>query len=216
MTRDEGSLKIGLMGGTFNPVHLAHLVAAQDARELFGLDQVWFIPCSRPPHKSPGWLASGADRAAMLKLALKGVDWARVSEVELKRGGVSYTVETLRELRRLHPAFRFHFILGTDSLVELHQWREIDALLKLCRFVTIGRPGWDPGALNERSLGLVKPWPARLLAQVRTGHMIGISSTEIRKRAAKGLGLSYLVPDAVARYITKKALYAPGRLHDLD
>jgi nicotinate-nucleotide adenylyltransferase len=207
MTRDNGSLKIGLMGGTFNPVHLAHLVAAQDARELFGLDQVWFIPCSRPPHKSAGLLAPGADRVAMLKLALKGEGWARVCEVELEMGGVSYTVETMRELMRLHPSHRFHFILGTDSLVELHQWREIGTLLTLCDFVAIGRPGWDPAGLDQASLRLPPPWPARLLAAVRTGHMIGISSTEIRKRAARGLSLRYLVPDAVARYMTKKALY---------
>jgi nicotinate-nucleotide adenylyltransferase len=195
------------MGGTFNPVHLAHLVAAQDARELFGLDEIWFVPCARPPHKGHGELAPGADRVAMLKLALGGESWARVCEIELQRGGVSYTVETLRELTRLHPGVRFHFILGTDSLVELHQWREIGPLLEMCSFVAMGRPGWDPAKLDSSSLRLPPPWPERLLGQVRTGHMIGISSTEIRERAAKGMSLSYLVPDAVAEYIRKKALY---------
>jgi nicotinate-nucleotide adenylyltransferase len=207
MTQDAGSLKVGLMGGTFNPVHLAHLVAAQDARELFGLDEVWFIPCSAPPHKEHGQLAPGPDRVAMLKLALEGVPWASVCEIELRRGGISYTVETLRELMRLHPGHRFYFILGTDSLVELHQWREIESLLTMCTFVSIGRPGWDPTRLDEASLRLPPPWPGRLLAQVRTGHLIGVSSTEIRERAARGLSLRYLAPDAVVQYIENKALY---------
>jgi nicotinate-nucleotide adenylyltransferase len=207
MRRDFRKMKIGLMGGTFNPVHLAHLVAARDALELFRLDQVWFIPCARPPHKGHGALAPAADRLAMLKRAIRDEPWASVCDMELRRGGLSYTVDTLRELKALHPGARFHFIMGTDSLAELHQWRDIDTLLTLCPFVSIGRPGWSPAALEREGIRLPPPWPERLMARVRTGHMIGISSTEIRKRASRGLSLRYLVPDAVASYIEKKALY---------
>jgi nicotinate-nucleotide adenylyltransferase len=200
-------VKVGLLGGTFNPVHLAHLVVAQDALEQFGLDQIWFVPCARPPHKGEGHLAPVTDRLAMLKLALQGNPWASVCDSELKRGGVSYTVETVRDLKRLHPGVEFHFVLGTDSLAELHQWREIGALLDICSFIAIGRPGWDPETLDVKSLCLPPPWPGRLKANIRTGHMIGISSTEIRDRAAHGRSLRYLVPDAVAEYMTQKALY---------
>jgi nicotinate-nucleotide adenylyltransferase len=207
MTGKPGGKKIGLMGGTFNPVHVAHLVAGQDAWEQFGLDEVWFIPCHRPPHKGEGQLASGEDRAAMLALALKGASWAKVCDIELKRGGTSYTVDTLRELTRQYPDVQFFFILGTDSLMELHQWRDILTLLELCPFISIGRPGWDPVQLDEAAIRLPPPWPGRLKANVRTGHLIGISSTEIRERAGCGLSLRYLVPDAVATYIVNKALY---------
>ncbi len=200
-------IKIGLLGGTFNPVHLGHLVAAQDARELFGLDHIWFLPCSRSPLKGGVTLADGSHRLAMLRLALEGNPWASVCDIELKRGGVSYTVETIRELNRLHPEAEFTFIVGTDSLRELHQWREIGTLLGLCRFIAIGRPGWSPESILAESLRLPAPWPERLLAQVRTGHGIGISSTEIRERASRRQSLRYLVPDAVSAYITQQALY---------
>ncbi len=200
-------VQVGLLGGTFNPVHLAHLVAAQDAFELFGLDQVWFVPCARPPHKGDSPLAPAEHRLAMLKLALQGNPWASVCDIELRRGGISYTVDTVRELKRVYPEVAFHFILGTDSLAELHQWREIESLLELCPFLAIGRPGWDPESFDVTSIRLPPPWPGRLKAQIRTGHMIGISSTEIRDRAARGLGLRYLVPDSVSAYMTQKALY---------
>ena len=207
MPQNAGPVKIGLFGGTFNPVHLGHLVAAQDARELFGLDHVWFLPCSRSPLKGGVTLADSSHRLAMLRLALEGNPWAAICDIELKLGGVSYTVETVRKLKRLHPESDFHFIVGTDSLVELHQWREIRSLLELCRFIAIGRPGWEPGSIGAERLRLPPPWPERLLAQVRTGHGIGISSTEIRERAARGKSLRYLVPDAVSAYITQQALY---------
>lgn len=207
MRRNFRKMKIGLMGGTFNPVHLAHLVAARDALELFRLDQVWFIPCASPPHKGHGALAPAADRLAMLRRAIRGESWASVCDIELRRGGLSYTVDTLRELKEKHPGADFQFILGTDSLVELHQWREIGTLLTLCPFISIGRPGWSPADVERGGIRLPPPWPERLMTNVRTGHMIGISSTEIRKRASRGLSLRYLVPDAVALYIEKKALY---------
>jgi len=210
MDQPAAPVKIGLLGGSFNPVHLGHLVAAQDARERFDLDQVWFLPCARSPLKGAATLAPDAHRLAMLRLALAGNPWASVCDLELERGGISYTVDTVRELQRRHPNADFYFIVGTDALADLHQWREIETLLTLCRFVAIQRPGWEPEAMTAERLRLPPPWPERLRAAIRPGHAIGISSTEIRARAAEGRSLRYLAPDAVIAYIAQQALYGAG------
>lgn len=199
--------RLGLFGGSFNPVHLGHLVVAQDAMELFELSRVLFIPCARPPHKPATELASAEHRLAMLEAALEG-DWRfEACDIELRRGGTSWSIETARELRRLYPSAELVFIIGADSLPELHLWREVDALLALCRFVTVVRPGTDLEALNRLDLNLPPPWSRRLLEQVRVGHQIGISSTDVRCRVAEGLSIRYLVHPAVEMYIAEHHLY---------
>lgn len=197
--------KIGVLGGTFNPVHFGHLTLAQDALEQFDLDRVLFVPCARPPHKKPDRLAPARHRLAMLRAAIKGKKGFGVSTVELGRGGVSYSVDTLGELRRRWPGARFYFIIGADTLSELHLWRRIGELLRLCEFVTMRRPGF---VFPKGRLGLGDPWPGRLRANLFKGHLVDVSSSDIRRRVREGRGIRRLVPAAVERYILKNGLYA--------
>ena len=201
--------KLGILGGTFNPVHLGHLILAQDALERFELDQVLFIPCAQPPHKAAVRLADGAQRLALLHRAVAGDPRFAVSAMELERGAPSYSVDTVRQLRAEQPARRLVFILGADSLLELHQWRAIGELLELCEFVTMLRPGFPVEFLGGERLHLPAPWPERLLCNLFTGHAVDISSTDIRQRLADHRSIRYLVPDAVECYIRENKLYSP-------
>jgi nicotinate-nucleotide adenylyltransferase len=186
--------KIGVFGGTFNPVHTGHLILAQDALEHFGLDRVLFIPCAHPPHKRADHLAPARHRVAMLRAALRGEPRFQVCTIEIARGGVSYSIDTIRELLRRHPKARFYFVIGADTLNELHTWKSIREVRRLCTFITLDRPG-------------VKV-PGGRLTRFFRGHVVGISSSDIRARRARGLAIRQLVPAAVARYIEKKRLYS--------
>ncbi len=199
--------RIGIFGGSFNPVHLGHLVAAQDALEHMGLARVIFLPAAQPPHKHGIPLAPAADRLAMIRLAIAGDARFEVSDDELNRGGVSYTVDTLRRFRERLPDAQLYFLIGGDSLLELHTWREIEQVLQLAEIVTVGRPGVALDRLNASTLRLPDPWPARLAANLVAGHRIDISSTDIRNRISKHQTIRYLVPDAVERYILDQKLY---------
>jgi nicotinate-nucleotide adenylyltransferase len=199
--------RLGILGGTFNPVHLGHLIMAQDALERFRLDRVIFIPCACPPHKADRELAPDTDRVAMLRLALRGHRRFAVSDLEIRRGGISYTIDTIRALRKKYPVARLHFIIGSDSLYELHGWREIGNLLRQCVFVTLERPGFSLARMTARRLRLKDPWPRRLARTVFRGHVLDASSTEIRRRVAQGLSIRCLVSPAVEEYIFKKKLY---------
>ena len=127
--------------------------------------------------------------------------------VETDRGGTSYTIDTARELARLYPGSELHFILGSDSLLELHLWKDIPALLEICRFVTLARPGAEYDSLIGADLRLPDPWPERLKQRIRIGHTVSISSTDIRYRVAEGLAIRYLVHPAVEMYIAEHSLY---------
>jgi nicotinate-nucleotide adenylyltransferase len=187
--------RIGILGGTFNPVHLGHLIIAQDALEQARLDRVVFVPSATPPHKSAPDLASAQHRWRMLKLALAGNPRFAASDIELRRGGKSYSVETVTELQRRHPAVEYLFIIGSDSVQELHKWKEADRLVRLCRFVVLARPGFKlTGPLAKR-------------CRVVRGHECEIASREIRRRMRRGESIRYLVPDAVFRYIHARKLY---------
>lgn len=199
--------RIGIFGGTFNPVHMGHLVMAQDALELFELSKVIFVPCACPPHKTSNDVASAEHRLAMLQAALEGDLRFEVSDIEIRRGGVSYSIDTAREIKKHHLGCELFFIIGADSLPELRLWKEISQLLDLCRFVTIARPGVD---LNDPGLRDPMPGDARsrlLRDQIRVGHMINISSTDIRYRIAEGMSIRYLVHPAVEMYIAEHSLF---------
>ncbi|MCX6995656.1 MAG: nicotinate-nucleotide adenylyltransferase [Kiritimatiellaeota bacterium] len=200
-------MKLGLLGGTFNPVHMGHLILAQDALERFGLDRVLLIPCAQPPHKQAPRLAAAAERLAMLRLAVAGDPRFEVSAVELERGAPSYAVDTVRPLRAEQPERRLFFIIGTDALLELHQWHAIGELLELCEFSTMLRPGFPVEFLGAERLNLPAPWPERLLHNLFTGHAVDISATDIRQRLAEGRSIRYLVPPAVGQYIFEQGLY---------
>ncbi len=199
-------LRIGVFGGSFNPVHMGHLIMAQDALELFELSRILFVPCARQPHKSAA-LAPAEHRLEMLKAALEGELRFEVSDIELRRGGVSWSVDTVKELRASYPGAEITLIVGSDSLLELHAWRDVYTLLRLCRVVTLARPGADLDALARVDLKLDPPWPDRIKEQIRTGHLVHISSTDIRYRIAEGMSIRYLVHPAVEMYLLEHNLY---------
>ena len=149
-------------------------------------------------------------RLAMLDLATDADERFVVDDCELEREGVSYSIETVRAMRQRYPEDQLYFIIGSDSLVELHLWRDIEALLELCTFVTVPRPGISREELTVDRLSLPAPWPERLLETIIDGNAPDISSSGIRKRIAEGEGCRYLVPDSVCEYIQEHGLY----LHD--
>ena len=199
--------RIGILGGTFNPVHSGHLLLAQNALERLELSTVMFIPCANPPHKAVTRLASAEHRMAMLEMATEHDLRFEASDLEIRRGGLSYTIDTVRELKRLHPSSEFFFIIGADSLLELHTWKDIYDLLKLCRFATFNRPGTDVSAIGLNAIRLDPPWPAVLLKDVLTGQLMDISSSDVRYRVAEGMSIRYLVPQGVEMYIAEHNLY---------
>ena len=199
--------RLGILGGTFNPPHLGHLILAQAAIETNDMEKVIFIPCAVPPHKRISGLASAEHRLAMVQLAVEGDHRFEVSDMEIRRGGVSYAIDTVRGLREQHTGMELCFIIGADSLKELHQWKSINDLLPMCRFVTFARQGFAVSGLKPDELKLGPVWGARLLEDVVGGREIGIASSDIRHRVAEGLSIRYLVPDAVDMYIAEHHMY---------
>jgi nicotinate-nucleotide adenylyltransferase len=197
--------KIGILGGTFNPIHIGHLIIAQDAMEQLGLDRVKFIPSATPPHKRYEGNATAAERLAMVRLAIRGNPRFEVDDSEIRRGGTSYSVDTLTELRQRDPQAQFYFIIGADSLCELHQWRDVERLVRLCRFVTVPRSGFESRPVVDPKLDAATR--RRLRQHVLRGHACDIASRDIRARVARGGSIRYLVPDAVLRYIERHKLY---------
>lgn len=199
--------RLGILGGTFNPIHIGHLILAQSALEAFGLGSVLFVPCATPPHKSASDLIEGRHRLAMVERATEWNPFFDVSDMELQRAGMSYAIDTVRELGQRMPDTELFFIIGADTLRELHKWRNIDDLLALCRFVTFSRPGSELDGLRQADLKLAPPWPERLMKDVVAGRHLDISSSDVRYRIAEGLSIRYLVPPEVEMYIAEHGLY---------
>lgn len=200
-------MRIGVFGGTFDPVHLGHLVVADRAREQAALDQVWFIPAARPPHKQERVITPFAHRTEMLRLALAGNPVFQVDELERDRPGPSFTVETLQELRDRNNQDEFELILGGDCLPDLPGWREPARILELAGLLVIDRPGsasMGPETLLK-SLGLGPATPIRF--RRISAPLLDISSTDLRQRVARGESIRYLVPRAVECYIDTHGLY---------
>jgi nicotinate-nucleotide adenylyltransferase len=186
------------MGGTFDPIHLGHLRAAETAREGLQLDRVSFVPARTPPHRS-GPLASPLDRFAMVALATAGSPSFEASDLELRREGPSYTVDTVTALRQERPEDEVVVIVGSDTFPEMAAWKEPDRLFALCTVVVVARP-------SEGGRGPLAP-RLRAPAEEVEGPALAVSSTEIRQRVREGRSIRYLVPDAVADYIAKRGLY---------
>ncbi|MBI4551054.1 MAG: nicotinate-nucleotide adenylyltransferase [Candidatus Latescibacteria bacterium] len=194
-----GQSRLGVYGGTFNPIHTGHLIIAQEVYDQFALDRVLFIPSARPPHKHNAGLIAPEHRYAMTVLATRDDPRFEVSDIEAERPGTSYTVETLRDLHRRHgPDCQVFFIIGADSLLEIGTWRDPDALFALCSIVVVPRPGVD---IRQAPL----PWRDRALI-VQTPE-VAISSTDIRHRVETGRSIRYFVPPAVEQYIREHRLY---------
>ncbi len=187
--------KIGIFGGSFNPVHLGHLLVAQDIFEKLKLDKMLFIPAFAPPHKRH--LLSYQHRFKMLKLAIAGNPFFELSDIEAKRGGKSFTVDTLRELKKIYPNDQLYLIIGADQFRELSNWKEPKKLCQLAKIVVMSRPNCPIPATKNR------------LANTMTLKVIQIeiASKLIRKRISQGLSVRYMLPEKVWHYIIKNRLY---------
>ncbi|MCS7166211.1 MAG: nicotinate-nucleotide adenylyltransferase [Gemmatales bacterium] len=190
-------MRIGIFGGTFDPVHLGHLIIAEQAREQAQLHQVWFVPACQPPHKLDLNLTHFEHRYQMLRMAVAGHDAFVVSDVERRLPTPNYTVQTLRHLHQQHPGEEWFLLLGGDSVVEFPSWYQPEVIAQLAQLLVVARPGY-PVAED-----LVRQYRAQLVA----APMIEISSTDIRQRVRQGRSIRYLVPRAVECYILEHRLY---------
>lgn len=198
-------MDIGVLGGTFDPIHLGHLKIADEARRRLGLSQVLFVPAGEPWLKEHWNIAPGEHRLAMIELAIAPNPSFRASSVDLERPGPSYTVDTLTDLRReLGQEANLYFILGLDALQGFSSWREPVKIIEMCQLVGAKRPGCL--AIDLESLERSVPGISRRIT-ILDNPLIDIESTAIRERVARGLPITNLVPDAVARYIREKGLY---------
>ncbi|MFN9371659.1 MAG: nicotinate-nucleotide adenylyltransferase [Planctomycetaceae bacterium] len=198
-------MRLGLFGGTFDPVHFGHLLLAERCREECRLDEVVFLPAGRPPHKQGQPITSGADRAAMLELAIAGQSRFRVDRRELSKPTPSFTVETLREFRREMPTTELVFLMGADSLADFPQWREPQEILGLAEVAVVGRYGSPAADLAAyRQL-----WGNRLVDRICQVQIprIEFASREIRGRVAAGQSIRFMTPRAVECYIEQRRLY---------
>ena len=191
-------MKIGLLGGSFDPVHFGPLLAAQAAYEQYQLDRLILVPAAQAPLKPDDVHSSSADRLAMLRAA---VEWDRrfeISDVELRRGGISYTIDSARHFRQLHPADDLYWIIGGDQLPHLHQWKDIGELAALVEFIFLERPGFPSRGRPEI--------PGLRLHRCE-GHLLAVSSTELRDRTRRGLSLDYFIPHKAIIHIRERGLY---------
>lgn len=227
-------MHIGVMGGTFDPIHLGHLRAAEEIYWAFELDRIIFVPAAMPPHKEEEFEASALHRYEMVSLATVYTPYFSVSPVELSRPGRSYSVETLREFRKLYgEESTIYFIMGVDAFLDIATWKEARELLSLAQIIVTARPGWR---LDEVDRSMT-PEQCRLLGNPRFQYVkisditretatthheprpvllvevvsLDISSSEIRQLVKEGRSIRHLVPDTVAAYIGKNRLYHPGR-----
>jgi nicotinate-nucleotide adenylyltransferase len=216
----SGGGGIGVFGGSFNPIHLAHLRAAEEVREAERLDEVRFVPTALPPHKEPGSLVTAAHRLRMVELAIAGVPGFTVSTIELRRAGVSYSIDTLRAFRaELGDAARIVFVVGYDAFRDFHTWREHDAIFGICDVIVVTRPP-GPTTLVREEIPLAAReafWydSGSESFRHRSGHVLrlqritalDISAASIRARLAAGRSIRFLVPSAVEAYVMQHGLY---------
>ena len=200
-------MRLGILGGSFDPVHYAHLLLAECCREACRLDEVWFMPAFVAPHKRHQGVSDSKHRVEMLKLATGGNASFRVSELELSRGGVSFTVQTLQELRRERPDAELFFLMGADSLRDLPTWRQPSEVCQLAIPVVVSRPDW-PEPDYELLSPVVSP---ERLDEIRRYEvempLLQLSSSEIRSRVASKQSIRYRTPPAVETYIETHGLY---------
>ena len=184
---------VGLMGGTFNPIHQAHLIMAEQVYSKLNLDEVWFVPDNIPPHIQGKDAISAKDRIEMLKIATADNPHFKVEMIEILRGGVSYTIDTIKALKKRYPKINFYFIAGGDMISDLKNWRKPEELVELVKFVGVKRPGF----VQKSDYPVI--WV--------DAPFISLSSTFIRHSVRHGSSIKYLVPDKVIEYIEKEGLY---------
>ena len=215
--------RIGILGGTFNPIHLGHLAAAEEVRDRLKLDIVLFIPAFLPPHKSESGMPSAAQRQEMVILAVKGNPHFQVSDIEIRRGGRSYTIDTIEELRRSYPGAELVFITGLDTFLDIRTWKEWERLLTICAFAVLSRQGFRfrdlaPFGFLQVPSGDLERLDAGETTGIAAGRgavrialeripLYDISSTDIRSRVRSGRSVKYHLPEAVEGYIIEHKLY---------
>ncbi len=187
-------MKIGILGGTFNPIHYGHLILGEQVLGQLKLDRVIFIPTYLPPHKSDKEIIAASDRLKMIQLAVKGNPHLAVSDIEIRRKGKSYTVDTLRQIKRRYPEAELFFICGSDLVSEIPTWKNVEEIYGLAKFVLAKRPGFGKRLSGKNFLKIG-------VAQV------DISSSLLRKLVRQGRSVTYLTPYTVVRYIEKNKLY---------
>lgn len=217
---DGSPIKLGILGGTFNPIHFGHLRAAEEAADWLNLDRVCFIPAARPPHKNPAPLVEPVHRLEMTRLAVADRPGFFVSDVEARRTGPSYTLETLIYFHQAYgPGLNLYFLTGLDAILEVGTWKEYRRIFELTSFIVLSRPGADPELLSKVLVQEVSPdyaWnqddqayrsPGRHPVFYRTITSLAIASTDIRQRIKCGSSIRYLLPEAVRKYIKDNGLY---------
>ncbi|NMO94879.1 nicotinate-nucleotide adenylyltransferase [Paenibacillus lemnae] len=192
-------MKTGIMGGTFDPIHIGHLMAAEAARDACGLEEVWFMPSHTPPHKQQAGV-TGEMRLDMTEKAISSNPHFRLLDVEVKRQGVSYTVDTIRDLKKEWPEHDFHFIIGADMVNYLPKWNRIQELADMLSFIGLNRPG---SPLDTEQL----PDFLKRRVHIVDMPMLDISSSDIRHKAENGESIRYMVPDPVYEYISRSGIY---------
>lgn len=197
--------RIGIFGGTFDPIHIGHLVIAEAAREEYALERVIFVPAAQPPHKLTRFITPEAERLAMVRLATESNPYFEVSDVEMRRPGLSYTVDTLRWFHtQFPPGTEFYFVLGTDTLLELPSWKYIDELLELTHFIGALRPHYDREP--EKMIAHFGQM-GREKIHILTAPELEISATDLRRRLESGRSVRYFIPDIVREYVMEHGIY---------
>jgi len=199
--------KVGILGGTFDPIHNGHLAIAEKARRHLGLARVIFIPALVPPHKRHKVVSSPDHRLQMVRLALENKACFELSDIEINREQVSYSVDTVDQLKLESPDTEYYFIIGMDSLNEIHSWHKPELLVRMCEFVVIARPGYDTDSITRGDLGLSRADKDKLLAHVIVADPVDVSATRIRAKVRAGEPIKSLVPESVNQYILKHNLY---------
>lgn len=193
--------RVGLIGGTFDPIHHGHLVAAAESRYAIGLERVVFVPAGRPWQKADEHVSGAEDRYRMTVLATSDDPGFEVSRIEIEREGPTYTIDTLRAFGEADPGSELFFITGADAILQILTWKDHEEAVGLARFVAVSRPGYDLDRLRSLEAGV------RERVEVIEIPALAISSTDIRRRVAEGRPIRYLVPDIVASYIEQHGLY---------
>lgn len=207
-------MKIGIMGGTFNPIHIGHLLLGEFAYEEFQLDEIWFLPNGNPPHKTmtENHSAKLSDRLKMIELAIKGNPHFKLSLHEANSTHHSYTYQTLKELHSLYPSHDFYFILGADSLFSIEEWKCFQDILSSCTILAAMREDKDIQDMLTQIEYLSNRYGAKI--ELLKAPLLEISSTVIRKRIERGLIVRYMVPDDVDTYMKKRQLYMENKGYD--
>lgn len=198
--------RIGISGGTFDPIHIGHLIIAQYALESLNLDKIVFIPSGKPPHKDNNCVTDAEHRYNMTAEAISGNDKFEISDLEIKREGYTYTVDTLTQLRNLYGKdTKLFFIIGADNIAEIVNWKDAEKLFGMCEFAAFMRPGFDDTCYHRQIEELRNNYKAKI--HVIKAPLIDISSTMIRDRVAEGKSVKYMLPERVEKYIKENGLY---------